>query len=228
MSGSRGTVARVAAGTVVVLLAVVLAVPNGDAASPHAQSQAGAKVPHVVLKRGTLLGEPWHTTLQRHRPDSKLPCFGVTTQDSEFQAIVSECGHPRRFFVPLIMSDSGDPDNRGVVTLLVTPPKVKRVHLNFGGRPDKTVWPKRISHRKARKAGVKPNFRYKSFARKGEFCPRGQVGYTASGKVFYGPFHYPPCRRQKQESKSERSSRRSSPRWQEGGYLHGFGLARSG
>ena len=120
------------------------------------------------------------------------------------------------------MSDSGDPDNRGLVTLLITPPKVHRVRLNFGGRP-KTVWPKRIGHRKAREAGVKPNFRYKSLARKGELCVRSNVGYTASGRVFYGPFHYPPCRKQMQESKSERSRTASSRRWQERGYVHGFG-----
>lgn len=203
----------------VALSAVLAAVTAGAPGTAARPAQGHAKVPHVVLNRGTLLGEPWHTTLFKAAPQSRRPCFGVTTQDSEIIDSFAECAYPRRGFVPLILSDSGDPDNRGIVVLLATPRKVHRVRLNFGGRADKTIWPKPVSRAKLRKAGVNPKFRYKAFARQGEFCLRRHVDYDAQGRVYYRSYRYPPCRRQEKEARSGSSKAGSSARWQDHGYV---------
>jgi hypothetical protein len=207
----------------VAILAAAVGSAGASASSPLAASTAGgAKVRHVVLKRGTLFGEPWHTTISANRPGSRIPCFGVTTQDSEAVDSFGECSRPTRVFIPLIMSDSGDPPNRGVVTLLVTPLKVHRVRLNFGGRPDKTVWPRRVARAKARRAGLKPDFRARSFARSGEFCLRRMVAFTTEGRVYLRTPRYPSCAQQRRRSQKVRSGVASRDQPAADGYLPAF------
>jgi hypothetical protein len=196
VGANEGRISVRAALGIAAIAALLLASVAG-ASSVRRDGSGAAKVRHVTLDRGTLLGEPWHSAIFRASKRSHQPCFELATQGGGFSSFIGLCGRPRRGFVPILMSDSGDHDSKGTVTLVVTPLHVHRVRLNFGRRADKEVWPKRIGPRKARKAGLKPDFKHKSLALRGRFCLRRHVDYDADGEVVFRSSRYPPCRRQR-------------------------------
>lgn len=153
-----------------------------------------SKQRHVTLAKGELLSNPWRASI--YRRGKHQPCYEVMTQTSGVSTVGGECGRARRGFIPVLLSQSGNGPSRGNVILLITPMKVHRVRLRFGGRANKSVWPKRVSSTKAQRAGLHPDFRYKLLARRGRFCLRRHVDFDARGRVFYRSLRYPPCRKQ--------------------------------
>jgi hypothetical protein len=173
---------------------LTLAVVGPSAASQrvlHADSQADRH--SITLDHGFLSGQPWRS--QAFRAHGR-PCYQLETHFSGSSNAFFECGRPRRGFIPTIEGRSGNGARRGSLLLVITPMRVTRVHLNLGGRPDRNIWPRPINRAMARKANLKRNFRYKTLARKGNFCLRRHVDFERGGDVYFKSFPYPRCSKQ--------------------------------
>jgi hypothetical protein len=186
MSGAR------CFGLLVLAVAAIAAV--GVTAPGAARAREGPAGEHrALLDHGSLLGHEWQTAVFARKAQ---PCFEMQTEFDDVRSWFYECSKPRRGFIPIIFGQSGEGEEEGTVVLIATPLEVHRVHLNFSGRRDQDVWPKRISRRKARRAGVNPNFRYKTLAAAGDFCLRRHVDYKRDSRIYYRSYRYPPCDRQ--------------------------------
>jgi hypothetical protein len=179
---------RIGTGAALALATFLLAMTPASGREQLRASDGG-----VSLDDGSLLGHEWRTYVFER---GRRPCFGIETESGGIRSSFYECLRPRRGLIPILLGQSGDGPGEGTVALVVTPLKVHRVHLNFGRHPDEHVWPKRVSHRKAHQAGVKPRFRYKTLADPGDFCLRRHVEYRRDGSIYYRSYRYPPCRNQ--------------------------------
>jgi hypothetical protein len=161
----------------------------------HQDRAVRANRRYATLRQGALLGKFWRARI--YARSGTQPCYELATQTSGVTIIGGECGRPRRGFIPVLTGQTGNGKTIGNVMVLITPITVHRVDLSLGGRPDKTVWPKRISKVKAHRAGLDADFRYKVFAGGGRWCLRHHADYDRRGEVFYRSLRYPPCRDQR-------------------------------
>jgi hypothetical protein len=138
-------------------------------------------VPHgsAVLNSGYLRGFPWIAFLDA---TSGRPCVEI-----EIAAEAVElCETPLPIAVATLTTKRKSA-TRSVIALMGGP-GVRRVFLNFYGRPDETVHLNRVSSQQVEASHVSRLLRVAARARSGPFCLKRYVAYGVGGRFLFRSF----------------------------------------
>lgn len=140
-------------------------------------AQRGLQTPSLILDSGTIRGQDWQTGA---RKDKGRPCFWARLIVRHVEDPLEWCGPPRGYPHFAILHGRGK--KRVSVELIIAPLAARRVHLDLGGRPDRTVRLRRVG-RLAKRVGLKRNFRSSSQTYRGRFCLVEATYFDGDGDV---------------------------------------------